>query len=263
MNSIIDKIKDLRSITGLSIADCKKALVNNNMDIEKAAKDLKILGLNKASLKSQRSTAAGQVSLLINKEKKIAVISEVNCETDFVAKSKDFLIFNNEANKYFINEKNIMENTLILFSDSKTLPEIIEQKRIDIVAKLGENIVLNRLYKLTTEKQFLTGYNHTINDLCKISAIISTNNNILEYENLYIDIAMQVAAMNPKYLSKKNIPNEIIENESEVNIKKFIKENVLLEQDFIKDRSLSVKNAIANKFEIINFIRFEVGEKIT
>ena len=108
MNSIIDKIKDLRSITGLSIADCKKALVNNNMDIEKAAKDLKILGLNKASLKSQRSTASGQVSLLISKEKKTAVISEVNCETDFVAKSKDFLIFNDEINNYLINEKNIV-----------------------------------------------------------------------------------------------------------------------------------------------------------
>ncbi len=259
-DSKIEKIKQLRSITGLSIIECKKALVSNNMDLEKALASIKKTSLIQASTKSQRIATSGQISTLVNNNQNKAIISEINCETDFVAKSKEFINFVEEVNKIFI-EDNDIKDELIILSNNQKLPTSVEQKRINIIAQLGENIIIKKIRKINSKKNFITAYNHTINNLCKIAAIVITNNSVEKYNNLYTDIAMQIIAMNPTYISIKNIPEEIIENEPEKNIKMFFKTNVLLEQDFIKDKSISIKNVINNKFEIIDFYRFELGEK--
>lgn len=281
--SIINKIKLLREKTGASFLLCKEALNNNSNNLDYAIdyirKKENILIINK----SLRKTQAGFIYMLIDEIKKNGVLLEINCETDFVAKSKDFLYYVDQIAKTFLCDIDYKFNFYKNFNDIKDDKKI--QQFIDIlILKFKENIYLNRVRRFLSDN-ILYGYTHTVQNINKICSILVTDSNSLNYQDLAYDIAMHITAMKPNYLSIDTIPNNDIEKEKNIYyykinekyndknifvknqivenlLKNFYNEKVLLEQLFIKDNNKNIKSIIENKFNIIDFERFEIGDII-
>jgi elongation factor Ts len=260
-SDILEKIKILRNKTGISIIECKNALLKNSLNIENSISYLKEKGIITASLKSNKNTNEGLISILINDNKKQAIISEINCETDFVAKSQEFKIFTKILNSYLLYDDKYNKKTTLLINPH--LENDIENKRIELITKLGENILIKRVKKISIENGFICGYAHGSDNTGKIASLVIFDLFSENYSNLYMDITMQVTAMHPLYLNIESIPKDTLEKEKFVNkeIKNFYKENVLLEQSFIKNSNINISDIILHKFKILDFIRFEVGEE--
>jgi len=267
-------VKNLREKTGAGMLDCKKALDETKGNIEEAINWLREKGISKAAKKAERIAAEGLSEAVSNDTN--AVIVEVNCETDFVARNEEFkTLINTIANTLLNNDVNTMEETNKLVVDNET----IEEKVVAFTAKIGEKISFRRFEKLTkTESQEFGIYSHMGG---KITSVV-----VLEGKNPEVakDIAMHVAAMNPSYLTSNDIPEDVLNKEREIikeqsmnegkpaeiaekmvegRIRKFFKEVCLVEQEFIKDSSLSVGNyAKNNNCSIVKMVRYEVGEGI-
>lgn len=267
-------VKNLREKTGAGMLDCKKALDETKGNIEEAINWLREKGISKAAKKAERIAAEGLSEAVSNDTN--AVIVEVNCETDFVARNEEFkTLINTIANTLLNNDVNTMEEANKLVVDNET----IEEKVVAFTAKIGEKISFRRFEKLTkTESQEFGIYSHMGG---KITSVV-----ILEGKNPEVakDIAMHVAAMNPSYLTSNDIPEDVLNKEREIikeqsmnegkpaeiaekmvegRIRKFFKEVCLVEQEFIKDSSLSVGNyAKNNNCSIVKMVRYEVGEGI-
>ena len=267
-------IKNLREKTGAGMLDCKKALDETKGNIEEAINWLREKGISKAAKKAERIAAEGLSEAVSNDTN--AVIVEVNCETDFVARNEEFkTLINTIANTLLNNDVNTMEEANKLVVDNET----IEEKVVAFTAKIGEKISFRRFEKLTkTESQEFGIYSHMGG---KITSVV-----VLEGKNPEVakDIAMHVAAMNPSYLTSNDIPEDVLNKEREIikeqsmnegkpaeiaekmvegRIRKFFKEVCLVEQEFIKDSSLSVGNyAKNNNCSIVKMVRYEVGEGI-
>ena len=267
-------VKNLREKTGAGMLDCKKALDETKGNIEEAINWLREKGISKAAKKAERIAAEGLSEAVSNDTN--AVIVEVNCETDFVARNEEFkTLINTIANTLLNNDVNTMEEANKLVVDNET----IEEKVVAFTAKIGEKISFRRFEKLTkTESQEFGIYSHMGG---KITSVV-----VLEGKNPEVakDIAMHVAAMNPSYLTSNEIPEDVLNKEREIikeqsmnegkpaeiaekmvegRIRKFFKEVCLVEQEFIKDSSLSVGNyAKNNNCSIVKMVRYEVGEGI-
>lgn len=267
-------VKNLREKTGAGMLDCKKALDETKGNIEEAINWLREKGISKALKKAERIAAEGLSEAVSNDTN--AVIVEVNCETDFVARNEEFkTLINTIANTLLNNDVNTMEDANKLVVDNET----IEEKVVAFTAKIGEKISFRRFEKLTkTESQEFGIYSHMGG---KITSVV-----VLEGKNPEVakDIAMHVAAMNPSYLTSNDIPEDVLNKEREIikeqsmnegkpaeiaekmvegRIRKFFKEVCLVEQEFIKDSSLSVGNyAKNNNCSIVKMVRYEVGEGI-
>ena len=267
-------VKNLREKTGAGMLDCKKALDETKGNIEEAINWLREKGISKAAKKAERIAAEGLSEAVSNDTN--AVIVEVNCETDFVARNEEFkTLINTIANTLLNNDVNTMEEANKLVVDNET----IEEKVVAFTAKIGEKISFRRFEKLTkTESQEFGIYSHMGG---KITSVV-----VLEGKNPEVakDIAMHVAAMNPSYLVSSDIPEDVLNKEREIikeqsmnegkpaeiaekmvegRIRKFFKEVCLVEQEFIKDPSLSVGNyAKNNNCSIVKMVRYEVGEGI-
>ena len=267
-------VKNLREKTVAGMLDCKKALVETKGNIEEAINWLREKGISKAAKKAERIAAEGLSEAVSNDTN--AVIVEVNCETDFVARNEEFkTLINTIANTLLNNDVNTMEEANKLVVDNET----IEEKVVAFTAKIGEKISFRRFEKLTkTESQEFGIYSHMGG---KITSVV-----VLEGKNPEVakDIAMHVAAMNPSYLTSNDIPEDVLNKEREIikeqsmnegkpaeiaekmvegRIRKFFKEVCLVEQEFIKDSSLSVGNyAKNNNCSIVKMVRYEVGEGI-
>lgn len=267
-------VKNLREKTGAGMLDCKKALDETKGNIEEAINWLREKGISKALKKAERIAAEGLSEAVSNDTN--AVIIEVNCETDFVARNEEFkTLINTIANAILNNEVKTMEDANKLVVDNET----IEEKIVAFTAKIGEKISFRRFEKLTkTESQEFGIYSHMGG---KITSVV-----VLEGKNPEVakDIAMHVAAMNPSYLVSSDIPEDVLNKEREIikeqsmnegkpaeiaekmvegRIRKFFKEVCLVEQEFIKDPSLSVGNyAKNNNCSIVKMVRYEVGEGI-
>lgn len=267
-------VKNLREKTGAGMLDCKKALDETKGNIEEAINWLREKGISKAAKKAERIAAEGLSEAVSNDTN--AVIVEVNCETDFVARNEEFkTLINTIANTLLNNDVNTMEEANKLVVDNET----IEEKVVAFTAKIGEKISFRRFEKLTkTENQEFGIYSHMGG---KITSVV-----VLEGKNPEVakDIAMHVAAMNPSYLISNDIPEDVLNKEREIikeqsmnegktaeiaekmvegRIRKFFKEVCLVEQEFIKDSSLSVGNyAKNNNCSIVKMVRYEVGEGI-
>ncbi len=280
-NNIIDKIKILRAKTNISFAECKKALIETQLNIEEAIVYLRKMGLLNSIKRNDKLTLEGLIISKITADKKTAVIIEINCETDFVAKSEDFINFSTKILEYFLNENNEKQLDLKKNID---LPEILETERINVLAKFKENIIINRIKKISSEENQIFGYVHGAHNYGKIASLMIIKKETDVSNDLIKDIAMQIVAMKPKYLKIDLIPTEIIEKEKVIitentnknykdktdeqikniinnQLKKFYEEVVLIEQPFIKDQKLKIKDIIKNKVRIENFIRFEIGEE--
>ena len=267
-------VKNLREKTGAGMLDCKKALDETKGNIEEAINWLREKGISKALKEAERIAAEGLSEAVSNDTN--AVIIEVNCETDFVARNEEFkTLINTIANTLLNNDVNTMEDANKLVVDNET----IEEKVVAFTAKIGEKISFRRFEKLTkTESQEFGIYSHMGG---KITSVV-----VLEGKNPEVakDIAMHVAAMNPSYLTSNDIPEDVLNKEREIikeqsmnegkpaeiaekmvegRIRKFFKEVCLVEQEFIKDPSLSVGNyAKNNNCSIVKMVRYEVGEGI-
>jgi len=279
-------VKELRDKTNAGMMDCKKALKETDGDMEKAIDFLREKGLSQAAKKSDRIAAEGLTTAMISKDGKTGVVVEVNSETDFVAKNVEFQGFVAEVAKTVV-EKNPADLEALKAAElnGKTVQEVLTDK----IAKIGENMSIRRFATEKVNNGAVVAYVHGGGKISVIVALESEGNKE-ELEVLGKDLAMQVAAMNPKYISTDDVdadfiaherevliaqalnegkPQNIVEKMVEGRLQKELKEVCLLEQAFVKDADLTVKKVIANTaakigkdIKLMGMKRFEVGEGI-
>ena len=263
-------VKELRERTGAGMLDCKKALVETDGDIELAIENMRKSGQAKAAKKAGRIAAEGVI--LTHIENGVATMMEVNCETDFVARDEGFLAFGNKIiGVAAANKINDIEALNAAELDGGTVQSV----RDTLVAKIGENISPRRV--INVEGDNLGAYVH--GGRIGVVAILTGGD-----EALAKDVAMHVAAASPQFVKPTDVPAEVVEKEKEIQIdiavqsgkpadiaekmvagrmKKFTGEISLTGQPFIKDPSQSVGELLkSNGADVVNFIRFEVGEGI-
>ncbi len=268
------EVKKLRALTNAGMMDCKKALVESQGDFQKAILVLKESGQSKADSKSGRVAAHGIVSIEIEKAQRLALVLEINCETDFAAKDNQFVEFSNQISNLLVNEK--IENIDQLMDCSISKFERVEDFRKSVVAKLGENITIRRFVRIFYQGT-LGSYVHGN----KIAALVDVD---IDDKNLAKDLAMHVAASKPKYIVQTDIPKAIIDEESRIlrsqaeqegkpkeiiekivtgKLNKHLNEITLLGQEYIKDPDLNISQLLKKSNATVNlFVRYEVGEGI-
>ena len=269
--SSMELIKKLRDATGSGIVDCKKALSENNNDIDASVKWLREKGILKAQKKQDRETNEGVVSFYNNESNTDFTVCKIKCETDFVAKNDDFLDFAKTLSKAIHENKNINdhgtdENLVDLKINNKNFSDCLT----DLISKIGENIQVVSYKKYNSEKSIFISYLHNkYNSNCsKIGSVveISTDNKDLALklvEELKV-ISMQISAMKPMGIDENSINPKILEDEKDIILKqmdkvpedkkdqiikgklnKFIKENTLLGQALITDPKKSVSSFLS------------------
>ena len=267
-------VKELRERTGAGMLDCKKALDETKGDIEKAIDWLREKGISKAAKKEGRVAAEG--ICVVKTKENIGVIVEVNSETDFVAKNSEFTDFVSYlADIILDNDINTVDEALD-FSDNG---EKINDKLVNLIAKIGENIKLRRFEKVTKEDSDVFGsYLHMGGQIGALVVLSGADEVVAK------DVAMHAAAMAPICINKEEVPTDVLEHEKTVikeqvmnegkpediaekmvngRINKFYKEICLAEQAFIKDSSVNVATYVKNNGgEIKKMVRFAVGEGI-
>ena len=272
-------VKELREKTGAGMMDCKKALEACEGNQDKAVDWLREKGIAKAAKKESRIAAEGITEVIENGNE--AVLLEVNCETDFVTKNEKFTNLVKEIKDALASSdcKTMEEANEVKLSDGKTIAERI----IEETATIGEKISFRRFERVTKSDDEVFGiYSHMGGKITAVVVLKGTNSEVAR------DIAMQVCAMSPIAVNRDNVPTEMVEHEKEVilaeikndeknasksedildkmatgRLSKFFKENCLVEQDFIKDSSMTVaKYAEANGCEVLSMVRYAVGEGI-
>ncbi|QCI27158.1 translation elongation factor Ts [Buchnera aphidicola] len=256
-------IKKLRLKSGIGIMECKKALLLANGDIQKAIFILKKNGNIKAENKIKNIALRGIISTSINNG--YSCILELNCETDFVEKHIDFIKFSKEILLIAYNQQ---------IKDLLNLRKIFEEQRIMLVSKFSENIIIRRFQAFFSNK--ITSYVHRN----RIGVLVESN---FKNKDNIKKIAMHIAANNPDYLSRNDIPSEVIKKEKKIQLEialssgkplsiakkivdgrmeKFFKKICLLEQQCVFNIEKKIKDFIfENNGKIFNFIRFELGEE--
>jgi elongation factor Ts len=261
-------VKELRERTGLGMLECKKALKETDGDIELAIENLRKSSGLKAAKKADRTAADGVVAVKVADDNSYAAILEVNCETDFVARDEGFLgLVNSVLEKVFAEKSTdiaaIMEGEL-------------ESTREALVQKIGENMSVRRA--VIVEGAMVDGYVHSNNRIASIVALSAGEAELAK------DIAMHITAVNPRVVNGDDMPAEAVEKEKEIikaqpdmegkpaeivekmmvgRINKFLKENSLVEQPFVKNPELTVgKLAKQAGADVLSFVRYEVGDGI-
>ena len=262
-------VKTLREITGCGMMDCKKALTETNGDQEKAIELLREKGLAAAAKKAGRIAAEGIVKAYVDTAKKVGVVIEVNAETDFVAKNADFQAFVDTCAQ-----------------------TVVEQNPADVDALLACKACGSEMTiaDLTTEKIQTIGENIKIRRFTRYEGDVATYIHAGGSIGVMVKFDTDVAAANPGYLNETEVPAEVLEKEKEIlkvqainegkpeaiaekmvqgRIKKFYKENCLMDQEFIKDGDQTIKSyteakakELGGKIEILSFVRYEKGEGI-
>lgn len=265
----------LRERTGAGMMDCKKALTECNGDAEKAIDFLREKGLAAAAKKAGRIAAEGIVGSYMTDDRKVGVIVEVNCETDFVAKTDDFKAFvatiaKQIAVKNPATVEELMEQTLV-DDPAKTVNMLLNEA----VAKIGEKISIRRFHRA---EGVVDTYVHLGG---KIGVLVDVEGEAVA-EKLH-DVAMQIAAAKPNCISRDDVNQADVEKEKEIlraqalnepkpkpeaiiekmvngRIEKYYKEVCLMEQPFVKDQDQSVGQMVGGAFKVLSFTRFEMGE---
>ena len=271
-------VKELREKTGAGMMDCKKALTETKGDMEKAVDWLREKGIAKAEKKASRIAAEGLSQIKIDGNN--AVILEVNCETDFVASNEQFTNFIDELAKVLLdNEVETMEEAMEL----KLGEETVSERLINLTAKIGEKLSFRRFEKVEKDDTEVFGsYLHLGGKIASLVVLRGAD------EITAKEVAMQDAAMSPVAVRREDVPEEMVEREKEVikeqikndeknngkpeeiiekmatgRLNKFFKEVCLIEQEYIKDSSLTVGDFVKNNDgEIVKAIRYQVGEGI-
>ncbi|MEG1872290.1 MAG: translation elongation factor Ts, partial [Cetobacterium sp.] len=264
--------------TGAGMMDCKKALGETNGDIEKAIDYLREKGIAKAAKKSGRTAAEGLIFEGISADSKTAVVLEFNSETDFVAKNDEFKSFGNRLVELALTPA---INTVEELKAAEFVPgKTVETAVTELIAKIGENMSIRRFEKVTTTG-FVTTYNHLGGKLGVIVEMTGepTEANIVKAK----DIAMHVAAMDPKYVDRSVVTTDDLEREKEITRKqletegkpaqiiekilvgkmnKFFEDNCLVDQIFVKAENKETVAQYAGDIKVVSFARYKVGEGI-
>ena len=281
MNDLMSGIKNLREITGAGFLDCKKALEENNNDIEISIDFLRKKGLAKAGKKSSREANEGAVGIYSNE--KFTIIIQINTETDFAAKNEVFLDFMDLIGNFSL-KIDTSSITLEVFNNLKFEDVSISDHFKNIIAKIGENIVLSKLIVIdNSENMMISKYIHNSyrKNIGKIAVTLQVNvdQNNKSSNLLGKNLCMHIAASKPLAMNLKNLDSKLIEKEKEVQLetikasgkpdaiiekildgkmKKFYSECVFFNQQYILDTDKTIENVISdfskkNNFEIISY----------
>jgi elongation factor Ts len=285
-------VKELRERTGVGMMDCKRALSETGGDLEKAIEYLREKGLAAAAKKAGRIAAEGLVNAFITDDKKIGVLSEVNCETDFAAKNPDFQQFAKEVTALIAAKAPADIDALanLAMNDGKTVSATIS----GLIATIGENMAVRRFARFELTGNGLTDfYIHLggkIGVLLECATHKAETATKPEFVTFVRDLAMQVAAAKPEYVDRTEVPTAVLEHEKAIykaqavnegkpeaiaekimvgRLEKYFKEVCLLEQPFIKDNEQTITKLVAQlnlklgeAIKIVRFARFEKGEGI-
>ncbi len=279
------QVNELRKKTGAGMMDCKKALTESNGDFEKAIEILRKKGASIASKRADKSANEGIVVAKVSDDYKKAAMIEVNCETDFVAKSDDFIKLANEIVE--VTYKSELSSAKQLLETDKSL----SSKVVDVMGKVGEKIEVSRVLTEKAENGLIVDYIHMGSKLGVLLKFDNVTANADELVEIGKNIAMQVAAMNPICVYREEVPTETIEKEIDIykelarkegkpenilekiatgKLSKFYSENCLFEQAYIKDSTSSktVGNLIedynkknSSQAKINLFKRFHLGDE--
>jgi len=275
MNISAALVKDLRERTGSGMMECKKALVEAGGDIEAAIEIMRKAGLAKADKKSSRTAAEGRLAVKSSADGKSAVVLEINCETDFVAKNEDFIAFADAVAQSILDAgASSLDDAL---ASKLATGASVEEQRKELVAKLGENINVRRFERFVSENGLVASYLHGT----RIGVLVEIVGGDLA---LGKDIAMHVAASKPVCVDESGVAPELIAKEKEIysaqaaesgkpanivekmvegRIKKFFGEITLLGQPFVKDPDQTVGALLKAKgASVARFTRLAVGEGI-
>ena len=281
----LKNIKTLREMTGVGFKDCKLALDENNNNMEKAVEFLRKKGIAKASKKMSRTAADGLV-LIYEKNQMISAI-EVNSETDFVAKNKDFILFCKEVSKINFEKKADIEKVK---SSKMNNGKTVDENLVTLISKIGEKITIRRSkYFDDTGQNFSYVHNTVEKNIGKVISIIKLEkNNSEQILDIGKKLAMHVAASAPIAIDENGINKKILDKELEIikeelknsgkkdemiekisigKLKKFVSDNTLLNQVWIMDPKKKVKDFLKTSSDkqsvkVLDFIRFKVGEGV-
>ena len=285
-------VKELREMTGAGMMDCKKALSATDGDFDKAIEFLREKGLATAEKKAGRIAAEGLVATTIKDGDKVAAIVEVNAETDFVAKNEVFQTFVKEVVEQAANTDAADIDAFKAEKWALDTSMTVDEKLAAMIAKIGENMNIRRFEKIVSEDGIVVSYIHAAG---KIGVLVEakTENNDERVKEALKNVAMQVAALNPKYVSTDDVPEEYKEHEKEIliaqakndpknankpeniiekmitgRLAKELKEICLLEQEYVKAENKEtvakylemVSKEVGTPVELKRFVRFETGE---
>ena len=286
-DSLLEKVKQLREITGVGFKDCKNAIDETKGDIEKSIELLRKKGIAKASKRMSRIASEGLICIS-EKENEFSIV-EINCETDFVAKNKEFINFVEEVSKLALTKSGIIENTLESEMKNK---KSVKNNLVDLISKIGEKLNFRRSEFVSNEKSINFSYMHSSikQNVGKLGVLLSleTTKKKNEVAELGKHLAMHIAASSPLAIDKNSLNPNLLNKEREIiteelknsgkdtkivekiamgKLNKFIMENTLLEQEWIMDPKKKVKDIIKeiagkDKILIKKFIRFKVGEGV-
>lgn len=286
-------VKELREMTGAGMMDCKKALAATDGDMDKAIEFLREKGLAAAEKKAGRIAAEGIVATNVSEDGKVASIVEVNSETDFVAKNDKFQDFVAAVAAQVAKTNAADVDAFIAEPWALDTSKTVKEELSSMIAVIGENMNIRRFKKVTADNGFVVSYIHGGGRIGILVEVESTVNNA-EVQEAAKNVAMQIAAMNPKYVSQAEVPAEFIAHEKEIikaqimndpanskkpeniiekmldgRLAKELKEFCLLDQVYVKDGDLTVAQYVANvgkqvgaSVAIKSFVRFETGEGI-
>ena len=285
--NLLEKVKQLRKITGVGYKDCKNAIDETQGDIEKSVELLRKKGIAKASKKMSRVAAEGLICIY-EQDNQFSMI-EINSETDFVAKNNQFLNFAEEISQLALIKSGKMEDIL---NSTMTNKKNVKDNLVDLISKIGEKITLRRSAFIGKDKSINFSYTHSSlkKNVGKLGVLLSieTTKPKNEILNLGKQLAMQVAASSPLAIDKESLDQNILQKEKEIikeelknsgkdtkivekiaigKLNKFIADNTLLNQEWIMDPKKKVKDVLKevvgkDKIEIKKFIRFKVGEGV-
>jgi len=269
-------VNKLRQMTGSGMMDCKNALVEADGDFEKAIDILRKKGQKIAAKRADRSANEGYVIAKTNADHTYGAVLMLNCETDFVGKTADFVGCAESMIDFAVanNVKNLQQ-----LLDSELNGRKIDDILVEMTGKTGEKVELNRFEML--EKPFVSSYNHNGN---RLAVIVGFNKKAANIEIVGHEIAMQIAAMNPISVDESNIPQSVIDRELDIakeqvrnegkpeemveriaqgKLNKFFKENTLVNQEFIRDNKKTVAQYMTETDKELTcegFFRLQLGE---
>jgi len=285
--NLLEKVKQLRKITGVGYKDCKNAIDETQGDIEKSVELLRKKGIAKAIKKMSRVAAEGLICIY-EQDNQFSMI-EINSETDFVAKNNQFVNFAEEISQLALIKSGKMEDIL---NSTMTNKKNVKDNLVDLISKIGEKITLRRSAFIGKDKSINFSYTHSSlkKNVGKLGVLLSieTTKPKNEILNLGKQLAMQVAASSPLAIDKESLDQNILQKEKEIikeelrnsgkdtkivekiaigKLNKFIADNTLLNQEWIMDPKKKVKDVLKevvgkDKIEIKKFIRFKVGEGV-
>ncbi|PID95584.1 MAG: elongation factor Ts [Bacteroidetes bacterium] len=271
------EVNKLRQMTGAGMMDCKKALQESDGDIDKAIDYLRKKGQKLASKRADKSANEGIVIAKRTDDKTFGAMMMLNCETDFVAKNQDFIDFANRLIDKAIEAKSACISCFM--GEKMDNGRTIEENITEMVGKTGEKLVLSQYKSISSD--CVIAYNHHGN---KLATLVGINMNTPEAEEAGHNTAMQVAAMNPVSIDKDGVPKDVLDREFEIGkeqarqegkpenildkiaegrLNKFLKENTLLDQAYIKDNKVNVSQylgSVSKELKVNQFERFMLGE---